>query len=444
MNLFRNRLSIAILIILAISVHVTFCLSLHYHFLNPLFYIAVHSKGQGGPFFGIYQAGVNLLNGDSIYSSERHDPPKHVEVPYYHFYRYLPFVSYVSSVVSKVFNPWQAYWIWVVINEILLAACILLTLKLRAIYSTRAVVASTLWLFFSPFYIELYMGQFSFTMAFFIFLLLYPYLKGKYEFARWADPADGEPTDVMNRKKTLSVAVSLGWIMSVLVKSFTALYTFTFLRIGKRKLAAAGILAVALTSIPYFILRPEDMKWFLHLNFQPLPPTLTGGCFGFIGFLRDIMQRLFPHGITTRINIGPIDIAPANIPLAVFAVAVISTAIFLTFRRVKIDILNNIALWTLAFFLIFKDIWEYHYVMLLPIFIAYYMKTGSRFILFLFVLVAMPTPFVLYDIPGVDDPQAYWSAPLSLLHHSFKSIPTMAFFVWVVLKELKSREPVSI
>jgi len=440
MTIFRNKLSIIVLVVLAVAVHVTFCLSLHYHFLNPLFYITVHSRGQGGPFFGIYQAGVNLLNGDSIYSSERHNPPRNVEVPYYHFYRYLPFVSYISSVVSRILSPWQAYWTWVAINEILLGICIFLTLKLRHIYSTRAIIASTFWLFFSPLYIEFYMGQFSFIMTFFILLLLYPYLKGKYEYAVWGERA--HPAVGKTEENRFPIAAAAGWIASILVKSFTFLYTFTFLKMGKKKLATAGILAVALTSIPYFMLRPGDLKWFLHLNFQPLPPTLTGGCFGFLGFMRDISQRLFPQGVATRINIGPVDIAPANIPLVLFALIIISITIYLTFRRSRIDILNNIALWTLAFFLIFKDIWEYHYVMLLPIFVAYYLKTGSRFVLLVFILIALPTPFVLYDVPGVENPQVYWSTPLSILHHSFKAIPTLALFIWVAAREFKSLEAV--
>ena len=87
---FTPRLKIALYI--AIGVHIVLCLSLHYEFLNPLFYITTHAKGQGGAFFGIYQAGVNLFNGESIYANSSYNPPKEVVVPFYHFYRYCTFI----------------------------------------------------------------------------------------------------------------------------------------------------------------------------------------------------------------------------------------------------------------------------------------------------------------------------------------------------------------
>ena len=428
-----------LVLVLALGVHAVFCLSLHYHFLNSLFYVTSHAKGQAGPFFGIYQAGVNLRCGESIYGSDNYCAPTNVVVPYYHFYRYLPFASYVSSVVSKVLKPWPAYWLWVVINEVFLAICVLLTLRLKAAYGGAAVAVSAFWLLYSPMYVELYMGQFCFTMTFLMFLLLYPYIKqGAYA----ARGTDAESPSVSERASTrLSALFAISWILTLLIKSFTILYTFTFFRIGKKKLAIAGIAVAAATSVPYFMRHAHDLRWFLHLNLQPLPPRLTGGCFGFSGFMRDVCSNALPFVGTNMLRIGTLDIAPRNIPLMILAASIILMTFFITIRQKKVDPLGNISLWTLTFFLIFKDVWEYHYVILIPLFVAYYLQTRSRFILALFIILAVPTPFVFYDIAASEDPQAYWSTSLSLLHHSFKAVPTFLLYLWVVKRELKRLTP---
>jgi hypothetical protein len=475
-----NRKSI-VLLVAALAVHAVFCVSLHYQFLNPLFYITTHAKGQGGPFFGIYQAGVNLSNGESIYACEGYRPPTEVAVPYYHFYRYLPFCSFVSSVVARFMDPWKAYWTWIVINELLLAACVILTFRLRRVYGPVAVVVAAFWLLFSPLYIELYMGQFCFTMTVFIFLVLYPYLRqgpspvsnvraserphADGVAAAMQDGGTGHATEIpvltmcredgtevegerasphrasnrrsLTRNAHVNLVAGVCWILSILLKSFTAIYSMPLLKMGKKKLVLAGALITVLTSLPYFLLHPQDFKWFLHLNFQPLPGHITGGALGFNPFLRDISERLIPVFSMGRLQLGFFDIAYTSLPTAALLLAILLCTIFLTLRRKRIDPLASITLWTLTFFLIFKDIWEYHYVMLIPLFVGYYLKTRSKYLLVLFILIAVPTPFLIFDVPGSNNPQALWSTPQSLLQHSIKAIPTLLFYLWVVKREIR-------
>ncbi len=418
-----------LLLFVALSVHAVFCLSLYYHFLNPLFYISTHSKGQGSCFFGIYQSGVNLTNGESIYGCDNYQKPSRLVVPSYHHYRYLPFTSYVSSIVSRIAGPWQAYWIWIAVNEILLAACIIMTLKLRRSYGLPAVAASALWLLFSPFYVELYMGQFCFTMTFFIFLLLYPYLK--------KEASETSRQHMTNDAPASGWSFSVSWILSVLIKSFTVLYSVPLMKMGKKKLAFAGIAVALATSLPYFLLRPQDFKWFLNLNFRPLPAYTAGGYFGFSTLLKEFGKVIMGGGGNSSLNMGLFDITASNIPIILFLGSITGLTFYITIMKKKIDPLGSIALWTLTFFLVFKDIWEYHYVMLLPFFVGYYLRTGSKYLLLLFMLIAVPTPFFFYDIPSATDPQAYWSAPLIILHHSFKAIPTLLFYFWIVRREMK-------
>jgi hypothetical protein len=464
-----------VLLVLAIAVQLAFCLSLRYDFLNPLFYITTHAKGQGGCFFGFYQAGVNLLNGESIYGCEGYSPPASVAVPFYHHYRYLPFCSYITSVVSTFLRPWPAYWTWIAINEALLAACIVLTLRLRNRYGNATIVASALWLLYSPMYIELYMGQVCFSMAFFIFLMLYPSLKGaaggrgfqrnttasNIESEGIAPAGKGvggcsvalDEAGVYRHAAPLSVIDStmprvsdmhfrwlqgLSWIVTLLLKGFTAIYTLTLIRMGKKKMVVAGIVAIIATSAPYFLKRPQDLKWFLHINFQPLPAYPMGGYFGFSVLLKDIFDhipRLMNGG---RIDLGLLDLYMKSIPLLAILGGIVLMPLLLTVRRKTIDPLGSITLWTLTFFLIFKDIWEYHYVILVPLFVGLYLETRSKYLLALFAMLAIPTPFLLYDIPASNNPQAYWSAPLSIMHHSFKALPTFLFYIWIVRRELRS------
>ena len=409
------------------AIHVLFWLSLHYHFLDKFFYITTHAKGQGGCFFGVYQAGANLLSGESIYANEIYRTTDQLTVPFYHYYRYVPFPSYVASGVTRVLKPWPAYWLWLVINEILLAVCILMTLRLRKQYGSAAIIASGFWLVFSPMYIELHMGQFCFTMTFFIFLILHPFLKAKSH-ENETDPALAAPSS-----KLLS---PLSWILSVLLKSFTALYTITFLRIGKKKLVILGLALAVLTSVPYFARHPQDLRHFFKINFQPLPAHTMGGYFGFSVLMKDVSDRALAFTGNRMIGLGPFDISTKNIPVLIVLACIFLLTLVLTARKKKVDPLASISLWTLTFFLVFRDIWEYHYVMLLPILIAYYLQTKSKFILVIFILLAVPTPFFLYDVPGSDNPQAYWSAPLSLMHHSFKAIPTFLLYLWIVRREL--------
>lgn len=477
----NNRKSI-VLLVAALAVHTVFCLSLHYQFLNPFFYITTHAKGQGGPFFGIYQAGVNLNNGESIYACDGYRPPTDVVVPYYHFYRYLPFCSLVSSVVARFMDPWKAYWTWIVINELLLAACVILTIRLRRVYGPVAIAVAAFWFLFSPLYIELYMGQFCFTMTVFIFLVLYPYLRQRPSpvssgRASAQLPAEGAATTMPNggvvhafdtpvppmcrendtegddgegaylhsphtghpsmRNARIHFIAGICWILSVLLKSFTAIYSMPLLKMGKKKLVLAGVLVTVLTSLPYFLMQPQDFEWFLYLNFQPLPGNVTGGALGFNPFLRDVSERLIPVFSMERLRLGFFDIAYTSLPTVALLLAILLCTIFLTLRRKRIDPLASITLWTLTFFLLFKDIWEYHYVMLIPLFVGFYLKTRSKYLLVLFVLLAIPTPFFIFDVPGSNDPQALWTTPQSLLQHSIKAIPTFLFYLWVVKREIR-------
>ena len=89
-------------------------------------------------------------------------------------------------------------------------------------------------------------------------------------------------------------------------------------------------------------------------------------------------------------------------------------------------------MWTMVYFFVFREVWEYHYVLLLPFLVLYYARTRSRTLWVVYALAALPTAFVLYDVPG-DNPEASWGAFPNILNHAFKVVPLVWLFVWTAL-----------
>jgi hypothetical protein len=144
------------LLAVGLVVHLVFFSSLSLKFLNPLADDTTHRRGQGVDFYAVYQAGRNVIDGVSIYAEK----PEHFVVPYNYPYRYHPMVALTVGLAANLVTPALAYTLWILLQELLLVANILLT---RTLFTDRrkANIASTLWLVFFPLYLELYTGQSS-------------------------------------------------------------------------------------------------------------------------------------------------------------------------------------------------------------------------------------------------------------------------------------------
>jgi hypothetical protein len=81
----------------------------------------------------------------------------------------------------------------------------------------------------------------------------------------------------------------------------------------------------------------------------------------------------------------------------------------------------------LAFFLVFKDVWEYHYVMLLPVLTALSFRYRSALIPWLGLMFAIPTPYAL-----VVDANGSLSELGGLIQHASKAVPCFLLFLWVI------------
>lgn len=387
-------------LVVAILIQILFLISLRTQWLNPFFVEAERAYGQAGDYFGIYHAGDCLMQGHSVYDWDGYRDEADQRVPYLYFYRYLPPTAYVAGISTLVLSPWAGYVVWVVLTELLLIWIVLAILRMKEFPARSRRHHAALWLAFSPFYLEQWMGQFSFLMAAFIWIVL------REERSRrgfWA------------------------WTASVGLKSYTALFAAVYLRRGRWKPVAACAAAVAVASLPYFAARPEDLKHFLLVNFSPLPPGVHGGTLGASALVRTV-SWLLPESIAGRLlDFRVFDVFLGNTPVFAWQIGVIAAAAWATLRRPGAPLNLQLALWVLAFFLIFKDVWEYHYVMLLPVVTLLGLASGSRFVFWMGVLLALPTPYILFARPDESLPEL-----AAILHHASKAVPAAGLFVWAL------------
>lgn len=403
------------ILVLALVVHALFLASLRGQFLNPFFCEAESSIGQAGDYFGIYTAGDQLLHGYSIYDSEDYRDEAVRRVPYYYFFRYLPPTAYVAALAALALPPWSAYVLWILVNESLLALAVVSILRMRWVALPLRRLLAALWIGFSPFYIEQWMGQFSFLMAAFLWVVFRQLLHGP----------DGAPGDRDAPPRRWGL---VAWAASVALKSYPALFAASLLRRGRIKSVALCAAAVALVCAPYYLARPADLRQFLKLNMGELPPEILDGALG-AGSLVRFLGWSLPEGIKSiRLDLGVQDVYLGNLPVYLWLAAVVAVTLGIVARRGRaIPLGLQYALWTLAFFIFFKEIWEYHYVMLLPVITYLALTTGEarrKSVLLLGLWLALPTPYIAF---AGRDGQMEWAG--KLVHHAWKAVPAVALYV---------------
>ena len=403
-----------VVLVIAVIVHALFLASLvsPTHFLNPLFPEGMHNigDGQGSDFFAFYQAGRYVLEGRDIYQRPMDDPGR--VVPYAYFYRYLPFVACTIGVALNALPPWPAYWLWVLLVEVCLLACAAAARRLTRDRGLGSLLAA-MWLMYSPFYMEQYMGQLTFVMAALVFAMALAHERGRPR------------------------AFDVTWTAGVLLKHLTLLYVPVFVRLRRFRapLVAGALLAV--TTVPYYVLSSPGVGAFAHDNFNlslyPYPGNL-----GALALVMVLKARLFPQASEALAYIGPLKVTLTRaLVLATMALPTLA-ALWVTFRRKPFDVLESLGLWTMVYFFVFREVWEYHYVLLLPFLVLYYARTRARTLWFIYALAAMPTAFVLYDVAG-ENPEVSWSALQHILNHAFKVVPLVWLFIWTALG--RSRAP---
>ena len=375
-------------LIAGLLIHAIFLAALGTDLLRPLFNDASHTR-RGFDFGVFYLAGQALAEGRDIYS-----------VSGAFGFRYLPAFALVASLFAH-FQPLTAYLLHLCCTEFFLAANLYLTWQW--VEGPRRGLTLFMWLAFSPYFLELYMGQVSFWAASLLFWLIV----GLHSDRRWA--------------------TGFCWAGALLVKPNALIFAPALLRLRAWRVLVLGLLAGLFTSLPYFLLHPDSLAAFFAANIYgaPVQGALThAGNLGLQGGLVSVVAQLAERPLAELTTLADLPLAGRAV-IYCSQVAILVAALVATYRGR--DALPLLALWMCTFFLVYKDVWEHHYVFLQPVLVALYAHLGSPKFLWIFALIALPTPFVFFDIePGVYgpiDPERTWGPVASLAYRSTKLIP---------------------
>ncbi|MBI4549140.1 MAG: DUF2029 domain-containing protein [Ignavibacteriae bacterium] len=401
-----------IVLMLGVLVHLLLLFSLVFGFLNPLFDDATHRRGPAADFYAVYQAGQNIVDGVSVY--ERNPPSK--VVPYSYPYRYLPFTALTLGQFFRLVSPPVAYALWILILESLLLINLKLTSRLFSNVEHQN-IAVALWLMFSPYYLELFMGQFSFRMSTLFFWMMYYWSIGRH------------------------VSGDVLWTTSLLIKSNSILFVPVLMKLRKWKsLIVAGGVMIAF-SLPYFLLYPDTIKPFARNFTAGLSAETIAGNQGFAALLGVCILRFGGHWVSYinefAQNIGIMN-EMIRIVLLIWTIVILSYSLLLTVRTSATYINELFLLWILTYFLTYKHVWEHQYVMLLPVFVLLFlrmcMQDGfsvpfKKVFWWTFAIIALPTPFIFIDKTQVlVDPEFYWTTAESLAFHLGKPLAVLILY----------------
>ena len=303
-----------------------------------------------------------------------------------------------------------AYLVWFVIIE-LLVVINLIHLKSFMIRDDEFLIAFCMTLFFTPLYVELFMGQYSMIQATFI-LFLFTCLYNK------------NPRNAFHF-----------WGASALWKlnTFLALPVFMKYRENKPVYWTIGIALASL--IIYWIIIGNNVFNFFLINFR-VPSIYQEGNLGLRMLWDSVILHVFHLGHPVNDatgNISTYELSLGGKLLSLILPAMVLVGCFHALVNAqKGKFIDLVALWITAYFLLYTDIWEHHYLMLLPILITQYARKRWPLILICYLFIALPTPFALLEnlpviyIPSVDGTPSVWSV---ILYHAVKPIPTLIFFI---------------
>ena len=361
----------------------------------PLHNDTIHRSGRGADFYAVYHAGVNLRGGIDPYAVNSDGI-----TPYFYPFRYLPIVA-IAAQAFTLLSPQTAYFAWILLLEGILALLLVVLWKNITDLRVRLVTIGVL-LINSTYFLELYMGQFTFaSITLGVLALLLP-----------AGPI------------LFSGAVLLKPIVLAALPAFAR----------ERRYWAHGawaILCCILLSLPYFMRHSEQWQVFFNRNFR-IYGGFHAGNYGFVYLLR----LLVVDGDITVVlqHWGEV--------VGAFRVLTLTATALLVFHSKRRAVPVAVSALILAHFLTYQHVWEHHMsgvcvLGALLMTVPDRRRLTSAAVLFSLVLLALPTPFALLDVakdPKVWDPSLQWPRYDSYVLVLSKVVPTLILFLAVVVE----------
>lgn len=382
----------------AVVFHVGMLVSLRSHHALQLYHDAYHRPGPGVDFLALHHAGQEVRAGGDPYSyrPQRRPPDMPVHAPF----RYLPSVATTFGVAVSHLAPRTAVRLWMVVLELVLLVDLVLLRFVVRHPGERAVVRAG-WLLFTPLYLEFWTGQFTLVTASLLLWCVLAWEAGRQRVAAFS-------WCFASGLKLIGLALA-PWLV-------------------RRRQWLASALGAALLgwNAVWFLRHPQSWTAFerRNLGFETL--DLYEFHAGNLG-----LQALLFH---VRLLFGVPSAEEWRWVALALPIALGGIAVWAMWRAVSPR--TGVVLALLLLPLCFKHVWEHHYVALLPASTLLWGEATSprrRLLLGVgFVLLALPTPFVLQPgVPGTN-PEFDWPAEWRLLHHAVKPLVALVLFGSVV------------
>jgi hypothetical protein len=336
--------------------------------LKLFFHDVNHSPGPGADFFALYHAGVNARRGESIFAATEHPQ----RTPYYFEYRYLPVLAQTLGRAATALPPRTAWLTWLLVTEVSLVACLLALRRLASRREDECFITVTL-LLSTPYWLELYMGQFTFVAA--------------------ALTVVGVACVVMQR--TGGAAVSAAFLTAAsLLKVYPVIVLPAIVRVrrGWWIAAAAVVVLVATNAVP-FLSDPLSLDRFWLKNFVGEASGLDAGNHGLLYAL--FVACDVPRDPAALVNWGRLTL--------LWRVFILAGTLAVVVTRSRIDVAVGAATLLIAHFLSYFQVWEHHYSAVVPAGLLLLITTHRErrwprlVIASAVVAIALPTPFALQN-----------------------------------------------
>jgi hypothetical protein len=373
-----------------------------------VYHDVARTSGPGADLFALYQAGVNASRGSSVYEAGE-DPQV---TPYSYPYRYLPVTAHTLGRALAILPPRAAYVGWVLVTELTLVLVVLAFRRASLDATLRTWGTATL-LLSSPYWLELYMGQFTMVAASLTCLGV----------LAWTRP---------DRARSASAVLM---VAAVLLKVFPLVTLPAF--ITKRSGLTLSLVTIAIlvaTNLPLFAGDPASVEAFWSKNFLGEPVGLDAGNHSFLYVV--FLGRQLLGGSWNLPLWGAVTI--------VWRVAVLagSAALVLRARDLAVEIGAGALL--LAHFVSYFQVWEHHLsaAVLAGLLVCVGLERAGRrreyrIALAATVALAFPTPFAW--LPS--DPSA-WNSLHRVLPPLAKTVPLLVLFATALgVVRLQSRAP---